>query len=111
MSFVALCCRLALARTESKKKGTERRLDLPRHSCRPKKEIALSHHHHRIITMGKNYSLPLMPIVDPDDTRPTSLLECQDDNWEMDDEKFRLLEEREDDETENMMINMVSMII
>jgi hypothetical protein len=59
---------------------------------------------------AKKYSLPLMPIVDPDDTRPTSLLECQDDNWEMDDERFRLFQEREDDEKENVMINMVSMI-
>jgi hypothetical protein len=60
--------------------------------------------------MGQNFSLPLLPMVDPHDTRPTSLVECEDGYWELDRDKFRLFDEREDDEMDAALANLLYII-
>jgi hypothetical protein len=40
--------------------------------------------------MNENYMLPFLPIIDPHDTRPTSLLERKNGYSELDTEKFRV---------------------
>jgi hypothetical protein len=99
-----------------KSKGRERRPDLLQNTpSNPTKSPPSNQNQHKarlsstIITMGQNHSVPLLPVVDPHDSRPTSLLECQQDGyWEVDQEQYRLYQEREDDETETIMTNMLS---
>ena len=61
--------------------------------------------------MGQDFSRPLIPTIDPDDSRPKSILECVDGFWQVDRERLILYEEREDEEIDALTERMLSMLL
>ena len=59
--------------------------------------------------MGQNQSV-FRPIVDPHDTRPTSLRQCKSGFYEYDKRKLRLYRQREDEEMENLNSSLLGLL-